>query len=78
MKPKTYHQLKMTEIAKQKKPNAPSKSEFMSDLTDLRSTLEESIMSSSLTSDLESAEKRQWRLQWKIFRGIFETSGLIS
>ena len=50
MKPKTYHQLKMTEIAKQKKPNAPSKSEFMSDLTDL----EKSIMSSSLTSDLES------------------------
>jgi len=50
MKPKTYHQLKMTEMAKQKKPNAPSKSEFMSDLTDL----EKSIMSSSLTSDLES------------------------
>ena len=58
MKPKTYHQLKMTEIAKQKKPNAPSKSEFMSDLTDLGSTLEESIMSSSLTSDLESAVKK--------------------
>ena len=54
MKPKTYHQLKMTEIAKQKKPNAPSKSEFMSDLTDL----EKSIMSSSLTSDLESAVKK--------------------
>ena len=34
MKPKTYHQLKMTEIAKQKKPNAPSKSEFMSDFRD--------------------------------------------
>ena len=58
MKPKTYHQLKMTEIAKQKKPNAPSKSEFMSDLTDLGSTLEKSIMSSSFTSDLESAVKK--------------------
>ena len=32
MKPKTYHQLTMTEIAKQKKPNAPSKSKFMSDI----------------------------------------------
>ena len=34
MKPKTYHQLTMTEITKQKKPNAnaPNKSKFMSDV----------------------------------------------
>ena len=32
MKLKTYHQLTMTEIAKQKKPNAPNKSKFMSDV----------------------------------------------
>ena len=66
MKPKTYHQLKMTEIAKQKKPNAPSKSEFMSDLTDLGSTLEKSIMSSmrgKLASSMEDFQ-RDFQNKW--------------
>ena len=72
MKPKTYHQLKMTEIAKQKKPNAPSKSEFMSDLTDLGSTLEKSIMSSSFTSDLESAVKKSVASSMEDFQRDFQ------
>ena len=50
MKPKTYHQLTMTEIAKQKKPNAPSKTKIMSDL--------ESSVNDAVEKSMEKLKKK--------------------